>query len=126
METYKVIIIAVFASVISIFAYHQYLLRKGYIGPCVRRIYTVDLEGMLAQARMEMLEMMKEGRKVPPDYAERKAREIQARIEAAARRLPPGSVILPDSVVLGGERIRLVFPGERGSSEGTLKGHEAR
>ena len=66
---------------------------------CVRRVYVVDLDGMVARARKEVVDAALNGRTISSGQA---VDEVKRRLEAALRGVPKGSLVLDRSAVIEG------------------------
>ena len=101
---WKQIVISAVISVISIFSYNLYLKHTGAFSPCIKGIYTVNLTESIQQLRRLYAKDLIEGK--IPDTRSLLLR-VQHSIDALAKNLPPGYVILPDECVIAGERKKI-------------------
>ena len=84
--------------------YHFYLIKKGVFEPHIKGIYTVNLNESINALKKDILTRTLKGEKVDPD---KELLKIQLALDKLARNLPSGYLLLPDSMVLGGQRRKI-------------------
>jgi len=98
------IIISLIASLITVCAYHFYLVHTGRLSPCIRGVYTVNLTQSIDVLRRIASKQMIEKRAVSP---QKLLSQLQHSLDTLAQNLPDGYLILPDSCVVAGKRKKI-------------------
>ena len=98
------VLISFIISGLLICGYHLYLKRKGVFDGCIKGVYTVNLNESIEAVKRNVLSKTLKGDSIDP---QKELLKIQAAIDKLALKLPSGYLLLPDSVVLGGNRKRI-------------------
>jgi|GEM_PF-3868712 len=97
------LLISIIASLITVCAYHFYLVHTGRLSPCIKGVYTVNLTQSIDTLRKIAAKQMIQG----GVSSERLLQKLQHSLNTLAQNLPDGYLILPDSCVIAGKRKKI-------------------
>ena len=102
------VLIVIWICTICIGIYHHFYWKKKVEPQFIKGIYTVNLQEVIEEIRDELTLKIQRGEEIPEDYVKRRLEKVEKAIQKLAENLPPGYILLPDNVVLGGKNVKRI------------------